>query len=65
VHFLKSFSDITNLGVYSTASFTAIDKNFLRPFFTKEDKRRNSTDQAPNGMFGDVHVVMFEKIIVG
>jgi sodium/hydrogen exchanger 8 len=33
----------------STASFTAIDKNFLRPFFTKEDKRRNSTDKAPNG----------------
>lgn len=41
----------TLLDVNSTASFTAIDKNFLRPFFTKEDKRRNSTDKAPNGMF--------------
>ncbi|KAH8934416.1 hypothetical protein BDL97_18G082500 [Sphagnum fallax] len=28
----------------STATFTAIDKNFLRPFFTKDDKRRNSTE---------------------
>jgi sodium/hydrogen exchanger 8 len=33
----------------STANFSAIDKNFLRPFFTKEDKRRSSADQAPNG----------------
>lgn len=33
----------------STATFTAIDNNFLKPFFTKEDRRRNSTDQAPNG----------------
>jgi len=33
----------------STATFTAIDQNYLRPFFTNEDKHRNSTDRAPNG----------------
>jgi sodium/hydrogen exchanger 8 len=34
----------------STATFTAIDKNFLRPFFTKDDKRRNSTEGHGKGM---------------
>ena len=36
-------------GCDSTATFTAIDQNYLRPFFTKEDKHRNSIDRAPNG----------------
>jgi hypothetical protein len=34
----------------STATFTAIDKNFLRPFFTKDDKRRNSTEGHGKGI---------------
>jgi sodium/hydrogen exchanger 8 len=33
----------------STPTFTAIDKNFLRPFFTKEDKHQNSTEGRANG----------------
>ncbi|KAH9568904.1 hypothetical protein CY35_03G103400 [Sphagnum magellanicum] len=33
----------------STPTFTAIDKNFLRPFFTKEDKHQNSTEGHANG----------------
>ncbi|CAM6050179.1 unnamed protein product [Sphagnum compactum] len=33
----------------STPTFTAIDKNFLRPFFTKEDKHQSSTEGHANG----------------